>query len=102
MHKLIMLSRVYQQGGNGVMESWSNGVVNRPSQPNTPTLQHSTAASGTASTIDPDNKFLSGFPRRRLSAEEIRDTMLAMGGNLDPTSGGAHPFPPFKEWNYTQ
>ena len=33
------------------------------------------------------------FDRRRLDAESIRDTLLAVGGNLDPTPGGPHPFP---------
>jgi hypothetical protein len=42
------------------------------------------------------------FPRRRLEAEEIRDTLLALTGELDPTPGGPHPFPPEKGWSFTQ
>jgi hypothetical protein len=42
------------------------------------------------------------FPRRRLTAEELRDTLLLLGGNLDRTSGGPHPFPPESAWGFTQ
>ncbi len=37
---------------------------------------------------DPDNKWLSVFPLRRLGAESIRDSILAVSDNLDPTLGG--------------
>ena len=33
--------------------------------------------------LDADNEFLWRFPRRRLDAESIRDTMLAVSGSLD-------------------
>jgi hypothetical protein len=42
------------------------------------------------------------FPRRRLTAEELRDTLLLLGGNLDRTPGGPHPFPPESAWGFTQ
>ncbi len=42
------------------------------------------------------------FQRRRLSAEEIRDTLLVAGGDLDRTPAGPHPFPPEAGWNFTQ
>jgi hypothetical protein len=51
---------------------------------------------------DPNNDLLSGFRRRRLDAESLRDTLLVLGGNLDPTMGGPHPFPPQTEWKFTQ
>ena len=51
---------------------------------------------------DPGNVFLGRFSRRRLSAEEIRDAILALSGELDPTPGGPHPFPPESAWGYTQ
>jgi hypothetical protein len=44
----------------------------------------------------------SAFPRRRLTAEEIRDTLLAVSGELDCTPGRAHPFPPEEKWSFTQ
>ena len=42
------------------------------------------------------------FDRRRLEAEEIRDSLLAVSGNLDPAPGRQQPFPPEMEWKYTQ
>lgn len=52
--------------------------------------------------IDPANDLLSGFPRQRLDAESLRDTLLMLGGHLDPSPGGPHPFPPQTEWKFTQ
>jgi hypothetical protein len=51
---------------------------------------------------DPGNVLLWRFNRRRLSAEEVRDAMLAVGGGLDRSPAGAHPFPPEQGWRYTQ
>ena len=75
MHRLIMNSRTYQQ---------------------------SSARDPNAMLQDPTNECLAGFPRRRLDAESIRDTLLALGGNLDLSPGGAHPFPPQHTWDFTQ
>jgi hypothetical protein len=51
---------------------------------------------------DPANVYLSRFSRRRLSAEEIRDAVLAVSGDLDRTTAGPHPFPPAASWRFTQ
>jgi hypothetical protein len=75
MHRHIMLSRTYRLAGT---------------------------RSADALEKDPNNDLLAAFPRRRLDAEAIRDTLLALGGALDRTPGGAHPFPPQTEWNFTQ
>ena len=50
----------------------------------------------------PGPKKYSGFERRRLSAEEIRDTILYLSGMLDVSPGKEHPFPPRDKWNFTQ
>ena len=63
IHRLILLSNTYQQ---------SSGI-------------HGTAA---ALEKDPDNKLLWHFSRRRLEAEELRDAMLAIAGNLNTEAGG--------------
>jgi len=42
------------------------------------------------------------FPRRRLSAEEIRDSILIVSGELDADPGTNHPFPSPTGWGYSQ
>ena len=41
-----------------------------------------------AAAVDPENKLLWRFHRRRLEAEPIRDALLAVAGTLDPRMGG--------------
>ncbi len=43
---------------------------------------------------DPDNKLLAVFPRKRLEAEEIRDSLLYASGELVDKVGGPPVFPP--------
>ncbi len=73
MHRRIMLSATYQQS----------------SEPDSP----SPSSAATAADLDPVNALLGHFPRRRLEAESIRDAILAIGGGLDRSPGGPHPFP---------
>lgn len=42
------------------------------------------------------------FPGRRLTAEELRDSLLLVSGELDATPGGPHPFPPEETWAFSQ
>jgi hypothetical protein len=51
---------------------------------------------------DPGNVWLGRQTRRRLDAESIRDALLAVGGTLDRSRPGAHPFPPIAAWGWTQ
>ena len=43
---------------------------------------------------DSENKLLAVFPRKRLEAEEIRDSLLVASGNLEDKVGGPSVFPP--------
>lgn len=61
LHKLIMLSRVYQESSYTVSEH---------------------------EVIDPDNRYLWRANIRRLDFESMRDSLLFMAGRLDFTSGG--------------
>ncbi|QVL31602.1 DUF1553 domain-containing protein [Telmatocola sphagniphila] len=62
MHRLIMLSAVYQQS-----------CTNSPD----------------AMSRDPENRLFGRMNRQRLEAEAIRDSLLAVSGRLDSTLGGA-------------
>ena len=53
------------------------------------TYQMSTRYDEAAAALDPENKLLWRFDRRRLEAEEVRDAILAVGGRLDLTMGGS-------------
>lgn len=66
------------------------------------TYQLASATDQPAAEADPDNTLLWRFNRRRLSAEEIRDSLLLLGGGLDRTPGRAHPFPPVESWAFSQ
>lgn len=51
---------------------------------------------------DPDNRRLWRHDRRRLDAEALRDSLLALSGRLDLNRPGPHPFPPIEKWKWTQ
>jgi hypothetical protein len=68
LHRLIMTSAAYQQSGH---------------HPDMEKLHQA----------DPNNELLAYFPPRRLAAEEIRDAMLAVSGELNPEMGGPGVFP---------
>ena len=61
LHRLIVISAVYRQSS-----------ISNPA----------------AEAVDADNKFLWRMNRRRLEAEEIRDSMLAVSGQLNSEMGG--------------
>ncbi len=53
------------------------------------TYQLSSAENAKALAIDPDNRLLARANRRRLEFEPLRDSLLAVAGNLDRRMGGA-------------
>lgn len=71
LHRMIMLSETYRQ---------------------------SSAFRGVAGQKDGDSRLLWRFPPRRLSAEEIRDTILSIAGVLDSRMGG----PGFRLYHFMQ
>ena len=82
MHRLIMLSRTYQLAA----------------EQDTAALQHTEAQT---SAVDPTDLYVH-FQRRRLSAEEIRDSILQVSGDLDSSRGEGHPFPSPVSWGFSQ
>lgn len=52
------------------------------------TFRIDSVANETQKTQDPDNKFLTYYPLRRLEIEPLRDSLLSIGGNLDRQFGG--------------
>jgi hypothetical protein len=56
----------------------------------------------TAGSNDPNNTLWWHTERHRLDAESVRDALLFISGDLDPSPGGAHPFPPVYTWAFTQ
>ncbi|HEY1342327.1 MAG TPA: PSD1 and planctomycete cytochrome C domain-containing protein [Bryobacteraceae bacterium] len=75
MHRLIMLSRTYQMASG---DDPKNALK------------------------DAKNAYQWKFNRRRLDAEEIRDSLLAVSSKLDLIPAGEQPFPPEMQWKYTQ
>ena len=83
MHRRMMLSATCQQ--SSVVEAGDS-------------VRTSTEGTNGANVTD----LYASFPRRRLSAEEIRDAILAVSGELDLTPALEHPFPTPINWGYSQ
>ncbi len=58
------------------------------------TYQQSSDFRASAAEGDPDDALLWRYPRHRLEAEAIRDSMLSVSGLLNPQMGGPGVFPP--------
>lgn len=56
---------------------------------NSSTYRQTSAAPAEALARDPENRLFSRAGVRRLEAEEVRDALLAVSGQLDPTLGGS-------------
>ena len=84
-----------------VQSGWSLKAMHRLIM-NSAAYQQSSAYDPRAAEMDPEARLLWRFNERRLSAEEIRDAMLFVSGDLDPTMGAEHPFPPVETWGFSQ
>ena len=62
------------------------------------TYRQSSIISPASQSLDPSHRLLGGFPRRRLQAEELRDALLAVSGELNPKSFGPPVVPPVEPW----
>lgn len=58
------------------------------------TYRQASAVRTDAEKIDPQNKLLWAYPRQRLEAEQIRDSLLLASGLLEDKLGGPSVFPP--------
>jgi hypothetical protein len=58
------------------------------------TYRQSSAYREEVAKVDPENKLIAVFPRKRLEAEEIRDSILVASGRLNERIGGPSVFPP--------
>jgi hypothetical protein len=61
------------------------------------TYQQSSLHREDAAAVDPENKLLWHFQRRRLEGEAVRDSMLSVAGLLNTKMGGPGVFPPLPE-----
>lgn len=84
--------------GRFVQEGWSIKKLQRWIILSATYRQHSADRPELAS-IDPENRLLGHFPRRRLDFEAMRDAMLASASRLDPSIGG--PSTPLDRVPYT-
>lgn len=78
---------------NFVKQGWSVKKLHRDILLSSVYRQASTYREDVAK-ADPDNKLLAVFPRKRLEAEQIRDSLLVASGKLEDKIGGPSVFPP--------
>ena len=79
-----------------VNSKWSIKAVHRLIL-NSATWRQSSSGSASSQAIDPDNVLLWRFAPRRVEAEVIRDSVLAVSGRLNPEQFGLPNFPPLPE-----
>jgi Protein of unknown function (DUF1549)/Protein of unknown function (DUF1553) len=109
MHRRILLSATYRQQ-SGREEARAGELLPGSASQIGPSDDCPVAPGGRAgdrrqtrlSSDGEDTDDFSPFSRRRLGAEEIRDAILQVSGELDPTPGRQHPFPVPTSWGFTQ
>ncbi len=109
MHRLIMQSSVYRQQSDGRQERDGRPLRGRSLEaasaddcPVAPGLRTGLPKHDQGTSNAPGADDFSPFPRRRLGAEETRDAILKVSGELDLTAGRQHPFPAPTSWGFTQ
>lgn len=85
LHRLIMLSSVYQQSSSATPETSVAAPLKVRSA--SATVLTSPAVIGAAAR-DPENRLLWRMNRSRLDFEALRDSLFAVSGELDPQMGG--------------
>ncbi len=78
---------------NFVKEGWSVKKLHRQILLSS-TYRQSSAHRDDAHKADPENRLLALFPRKRLDAEEIRDSLLVASNEINDRIGGPAVFPP--------
>ncbi|MFN0074858.1 MAG: PSD1 and planctomycete cytochrome C domain-containing protein [Prosthecobacter sp.] len=82
MHRVIMMSDAYRRSAQFSVLSAQSGAGSKLS------TQHSALSTKTAVSREDLEFHYAAFKPRRLTAEELRDTMLRITGELNPTLGG--------------
>ncbi len=84
----IMLSRTYQLASepDGAVLASARGT--RPALDGGSGATHPEPGDVAPAAADPENRLLARMNRKRLDAEELRDAMLSVSGQLDVTPGG--------------
>ena len=80
LHRQIMFSAAYRQSAGAP----------------------STESHAKAIALDPNNSLYWRFDRRRMTAEELRDSLLVASRQIDVSPGGPHLIPPTSTWTFTQ
>jgi len=65
------------------------------------TYQLATTHDASNQAADSGNTWYWRVDRRRIDAEALRDSVLALSGDLDLARPGPHPFPPMEKWKFS-
>jgi hypothetical protein len=79
--------------GNFVKDNWSVKKLHRQILLSS-VYRQSSEHRADVHKADPDNQLLAVFPRKRLDAEQIRDSLLVASGQIEERIGGPSVFPP--------
>jgi hypothetical protein len=80
-----------------ISSGWNLGHIQRLIL-DSATYRQASLASESTRRADPDHRLLAGFPRQRLQAEELRDSLLSVSGTLNRQAFGPPVIPPVEPW----